>query len=538
MPRFGPRAGIAVLAVTLLLTAEGCGEVDSTSHLTNQEPSPGPAQPSAPPATASVTTSTAEPTTTATSPPTSTTSAAPTTTTCPPFEPAESGPPIGLIRFGVDGIVIAPFDGDETVIPGDRYYPMVRQAAPDGTGGIVYQLLETHPSWPQGTIFRLAPGALSPEPVFVPARNTRTELYGVVYEDGGPSLLLGHQTTDLRHSTTVVVVPFYGEEPRRTLMTMPGLVGELSYGGGMFVAAVPTSSSCTALGFFDSGGDPIDPPERTGEIRGCNESYVSQPHLAADGSLLGYRSGEFIHLHSLTSGDRWAMEGYTVDYDGYSTLVSIGPEPPEAWLVKVGQDGIGASTPIEDPGWATIFHRPLEIAPDATLELAQPEVECSATGMEFAPAVADLPRAVAAKRDAIATAATSCDFIELGELAEPRDEFEFFTSCCSFRTDMEDDPVRYWLIGETADVQEMAHLVRLLQMEPGRIDGGWVWPAAVVQAESDIDWERLEELYGTGYEYLYEASRERGYYNGFVVEIMDDGRWRMFKLVIEPPIAG
>jgi hypothetical protein len=104
--------------------------------------------------------------------------------------------------------------------------------------------------------------------------------------------------------------------------------------------------------------------------------------------------------------------------------------------------------------------------------------------------------------------------------------------------DMEDDPVRFWLIGETAHVEEMVHLVRLLEMEPGRIDGGWVWPAAVVQDESEIDWPALEELFAGTHEMLYEVSRERGYYNGFIIEIMDSGRWRMFKQIIDPPIAG
>lgn len=165
-------------------------------------------------------------------------------------------------------------------------------------------------------------------------------------------------------------------------------------------------------------------------------------------------------------------------------------------------------------------------------------MECSAAAMEFTPVAVDLPAAVTSKRDAIAAAAMSCDFIELGALAEPHDGFEFFTSCCAFRMDMEDDPVRFWLIGETADVEEMVQLVRLLEMEPGRIDGGWVWPAAVVQDESEIDWPALEELFAGTHEMLYEVSKERGYYNGFIVEIMDSGRWRMFKQIIDPPIAG
>lgn len=534
MPRYGPRTGIAVLAVTLFVTAAGCGEVDSASTTTDHDTSPTPAQSSVPPSTASATATTAESTTTATASPTSTTTAAPTTTTSPPFEPAETGPATGLIRFGGNGIVIAPFDGDETVIPGDRYYPIVRQAAPDGTGGLVYQLLEVHPSWPEGTIFRLAPGALSPEPVFVPSDDTRTELYGVVRYKGEPSLLLGHQTLGGFYSTTVLAAPLTRESPRLLLMTLPGMVDDVSYGGDVFVAATPTSDECTTPAFFNADGAVLEPPAAIG----CRLIQVVNPQLSADGSLLVYQSRDYVAVSSLASEEQWRIEGYLVDYDGSSTLVAIGPNPAEAWLVEVGRDGFGERTPIEDPGWASLYGHPIEIAPGATLELGQPEVECSVEETEFAPVEIDLPGPVAARREAILAAATTCDFIELGSLAEPHDGFDFFTPCCSFRTDMEDDPVRYWLIGEDANMDEMTQLVRLLQMEPGRIDGGWVWPAAVVQDESEIDWEQLEKLFAGPHEILYEVSRERGYYNGYIVEIMDSGRWRMFQQVIDPPIAG
>jgi hypothetical protein len=64
------------------------------------------------------------------------------------------------------------------------------------------------------------------------------------------------------------------------------------------------------------------------------------------------------------------------------------------------------------------------------------------------------------------------------------------------------------------------------------------WPSAAAQSESEIDWAALEELFVGRYEMLYEVSRGRGYYNGSQVRITDEGRWCMFKQVIDPPIAG
>jgi hypothetical protein len=476
--------------------------------------------------------------------PSSTSTVAPSSTSLPESTTtsttrASTPPAAGLIKYGLAEIAVAGFDGTEVTIPGDRFFPDVWRAYADTTGGIVYALLNQHPSWPEGTIFRLAPDTVAPEAAFVPNAPTRTELYEVIFYQGEPHILLGQQSVGVTDSTTLLAAPLRGGEPIE-LATMPGLVDQVSFGGTMFVAAVPTSMSCSALDFFDHNGEPIDPPGAVGLVKGCNETYVSKPYLAQDGSLLIYQVAEDIVLRSVATGVSWQIPGFLVAYDGQATLAVIasGPEGEDPALVTIDTTGFGGRTPIEDPGWASFYSGEIDIPPGATLDLGRPEVECSAREAVFSPVQVDLPPAVEATRDAIVGAATSCDFAGLAALAEPIEQFAFYTSCCGIRGGMEDDPERFWLIGEVDSTGEMAMLVRILEMEPARQGDGWVWPSAAVQSEAEIDWPALDDLYQGMYRHLFEISRDRGYYNGFRVEITDEGRWAMFQQIIDPPYAG
>ena len=128
MSRCGYQAAVVVF---LLAGVSACGDADPTTTTAPPTVSPLPEQ-----STSTTAASTTGPPTTtppATTQP-ATTVAAPS---LPLVEPADEGSPSGLIQFGWDGIIVAPFDGAEVAIPGDRFYPTVWQAEPDGVGGIV-----------------------------------------------------------------------------------------------------------------------------------------------------------------------------------------------------------------------------------------------------------------------------------------------------------------------------------------------------------------------------------------------------------------
>lgn len=151
-------------------------------------------------------------------------------------------------------------------------------------------------------------------------------------------------------------------------------------------------------------------------------------------------------------------------------------------------------------------------------------LSCSAQDLEAQLSDQDgLPEVVADTRQAIADAATHCDYERLEELTA--DQFTY-----SFGA--EGDASGFWRRGELRGSEPLRYLVELLDRPHARIDAGgprYVWPSAFAyDAWEDVpeaDREALRPLYDDD---DFARFEQFGGYTGYRVGISEAGEWLFF----------
>ncbi len=148
---------------------------------------------------------------------------------------------------------------------------------------------------------------------------------------------------------------------------------------------------------------------------------------------------------------------------------------------------------------------------------------CSAAELTPAPAPADLPTAVAAKRAAILSAASACDLEELVALTGPAFIASFGDS----------DPLTLWTGQEADGAEPIRYLVELLSLPYSTTEAEgdvvYVWPSA----HSFDDWQSVPTADRQALESLYSAAElaefdRFGGYLGYRIGIDQDGNWLYF----------
>jgi len=137
-----------------------------------------------------------------------------------------------------------------------------------------------------------------------------------------------------------------------------------------------------------------------------------------------------------------------------------------------------------------------------------------------------LPAPVAAKRDAIAAAAADDNLAAMAALANPEDAFGF--------GDVEDIG-KAWIDWKKRGT-DMAALARALlaldcSVYVGNGKGYYAWPAAAdlpASALTDEERAKIAEINGGDFEAQYIEGSENGYYVGWRIVIIEDGRWTAF----------
>lgn len=152
---------------------------------------------------------------------------------------------------------------------------------------------------------------------------------------------------------------------------------------------------------------------------------------------------------------------------------------------------------------------------------------CSAAGLDGEPeSQPGLPAAVAEVRDAIAAAATDCDFERLEELAADRFTYSFGDG---------GSPAAHWRRQEAEGrpPEPLRFLVELLDRLHGTVESEgsttYVWPSAFAHDDwADVpaaDRDALRPLYG---EEDFEFFERFGGYVGYRVGITEGGDWVFF----------
>jgi hypothetical protein len=174
----------------------------------------------------------------------------------------------------------------------------------------------------------------------------------------------------------------------------------------------------------------------------------------------------------------------------------------------------------------------LDGPPRVVIDVASPAVVglCSADGMPATPVdQPDLPDAVAATRDAIVAAATSCDIDALADLALLGD------SAFEYSFGPQGDPRAYWTEYEGHGLEPLRLLVGVLDIpytvmewtkDDGTVERWYVWPRAMATPWDEIPEEEEEALRAlVGDEAYEEYETFFGGYAGPRVGILENGDW-------------
>jgi hypothetical protein len=188
----------------------------------------------------------------------------------------------------------------------------------------------------------------------------------------------------------------------------------------------------------------------------------------------------------------------------------------------------GARIQVDDAGPTT--GEPIELPtslapgvdPDAPVATESP-AWCSAAGYTSSPDQTGMPEAVAAKRAAIVSAASSCDIADVAALTG-----ELFTA--SFGGG---DPATLWSEAEARGEKPMRFLVELFDQPFGimQSEGGefYAWPKAFLYDS----WDDVPEAERTGLRAIYSQEElnlfdETGAYVGYRIAIHESGDWVYF----------
>lgn len=196
-------------------------------------------------------------------------------------------------------------------------------------------------------------------------------------------------------------------------------------------------------------------------------------------------------------------------------------------VVVIGSVSMLGNQDAVQPGIGTVPTTQLVTPTTTTVPSTSTEglVEtCSATGVDLPVPADGLPQAVAATREAIIEAASSCSLAQLVEIAGS-----------DLRTSFGDDAgVQNLVTWEDEGHGELGTLLSLLGMshaviEPDGQSRIYVWPAAFAHDFwEDIPADELEELSSLYTQDELDQLSVFGSYAGWRVGIDEDGRWLFF----------
>ena len=433
-----------------------------------------------------------------------------TSSTAPPGTATEARTEFGLLVVYEHSIVVRPTKGETYSVEGDFEVPLLF-AYDDLNGGIIFQyartsaLLGEHIWQVSGTGVRKT---------VVSARNSRKlTLMDVGLHSGRPQVLYLDQPAN-GNDGQLYVAGISGGAPE-LVSDLPGIVTASMSDNA--IAISQQVENCNSATIVNSQG------EATGQYE-CAAS-ITDVHLDPNGSEIAYLSGGQVRTEHLVDGPistNWPQDlrstTQVFDYSDDVAVVRDGITGFRLLDTNGASFSFRASKPIQ---WVSILHNEVSIGDGAFLGgLSEPTGSCSSLGLAAPPpAQADLPETVAAMRDAIVTAATSCGFDLLEQLAGP----EFFYSFGEGSGDLS----RFWQESDQHNFDTLAVIVRTFDL-PFSVSIGpdsvtsYVWPAvAVIENPTEADWQELALVYN---EEEIEFYKEFGFM-GMRIFISEDGTW-------------
>lgn len=384
---------------------------------------------------------------------------------------AGSSPSAFLLADPPRGLRVTGADSDRVIA--DPYWPSeIRVARDDGSGGIVFQYLDTPPTYPDGSILHLAAGAARPRLAVRADPTVWTVLLEVVDIEGVLSVVyvtspaastVGWYDMETEpvasNPRSLWTVPLAGGEPR--LVGVWGRDGEdttmwsASYADGRFLITVGPKSGenwwCRYFEILDVGTPTVEEPiifrDSSDDCRSGSTMFDDvfysyggtregvAPTLSTDGSVLVYERQVWFDwgnedwndavIIDLSSGRSMEIPGERVwAYDRNRTLLITRDGRLE--LVTFDHDGFTIAPVLEAVRsvWAESYMigfmttQPA-LSPRASIASEVEQIPCSLSGgaPDYLP-LPDLPAPVEETRQTILAATVNCDYDLLARLAE------------------------------------------------------------------------------------------------------------------------
>lgn len=165
---------------------------------------------------------------------------------------------------------------------------------------------------------------------------------------------------------------------------------------------------------------------------------------------------------------------------------------------------------------------------ETVTEPAEPEVECSTSGLRLTLPEQELPAAVADVRERVFAAAVACDYETLEEIAlEQGEGFTFSYGGTGSAAD-------FWREREEAgdaepDPKPMFALATILALPSTRNESGsYAWPSAYDESPTDADWQAIVDAGLYTQEQVEQMKAGGTGYLGYRTAITVDGDWQFF----------
>ena len=457
------------------------------------------------------------------------TTPASTSTSVPPPEISLIQPQAGGVLLIADGDFTSS-DGD-VFLEGDADYG-VTAAFDDLAGGLVYQYSVTPEQYPASSILHLAAGRSAPEVALSAEPGRRIRLLDVESIDGRTNILFleGPDDSDF---DSVLLADLAGGAPlviaRADSSAEPGSVGVAPSGivnGSLAtdgVAIVWTYSDPETTCSYVEVREPVDGGSTTfGPLpEFCGERDFTHAALSPDGGRLALASDTLISVVDTRSGGlltEWpTTEAIGLDFDGSTVIVTAGSGIE---LLPLAGQTTSYSPPDPFTSELVVSARgPVELDQGAFLGgIRELSANCSAAGIgsTIAPQ-GGLPEPVAATRQAIVSAATSCDADALEVLADGKVASNFAAWPDSIRYWRWSEQEGYGVLGRIVDILALPFVIEV--SPAGRV---YTWPSAFQEAPADADWDALASVFN---EEDVDLFKEFGAYIGMRVGILEDGTW-------------
>ena len=190
--------------------------------------------------------------------------------------------------------------------------------------------------------------------------------------------------------------------------------------------------------------------------------------------------------------------------------------------------GCGSDGEEPEAQTVTVIETETATTTETVTEPAEPEVECSTSGLRLILPAQDLPLAVADVRERVFAAAVACDYETLEELA--LEQGEGFT----FSFGASGSPAEYWREREEAGDAEpgpkpMLALATILTLPDTRNESGsYAWPSAYNESPTAEDWQAIVDAGLYTQEQVEQMQAGGTGYLGYRTAITADGDWQFF----------